>query len=45
MVEILVIRTYGFCLCGQLFSPKMKEPARKHLWAGWKEAVGRVLLK
>jgi glycerol kinase len=25
------------------FSPKMKEAKRKELWAGWKDAVGRVL--
>lgn len=28
----------------KVFSPKMKEETRKKLWAGWKEAVGRVLL-
>jgi glycerol kinase len=29
----------------RVFSPKMKEETRKHLWAGWKEAVSRVLLR
>jgi len=27
----------------QVFKPRMKEQARRALWAGWKEAVGRVL--
>ena len=29
----------------KMFSPKMKDQTRKHLWNGWKEAVGRVLSK
>ncbi len=29
----------------KVFSPGMKDETRRHLWAGWKEAVGRVLLK
>jgi glycerol kinase len=29
----------------KVFSPKMKEPVRRHLWEGWKTAVGRVLNK
>jgi len=29
----------------QVFSPGMKDTTRQHLWNGWKEAVGRVLLK
>ena len=29
----------------KVFSPRMKDKTRKHLWEGWKEAVGRVLLK
>jgi glycerol kinase len=29
----------------KVFRPRMKETVRKHLWNGWKEAVGRVLLK
>jgi glycerol kinase len=27
----------------RIFSPKMKEATRKHLWAGWKNAVDQVL--
>ncbi len=26
----------------RVFSPKMKEETRKHLWAGWKQAIGQV---
>jgi glycerol kinase len=29
----------------KVFSPKMNDGTRKHLWDGWKQAVGRVLLK
>jgi glycerol kinase len=29
----------------KVFSPRMKDETRKHLWDGWKEAVGRVLLR
>jgi glycerol kinase len=29
----------------KVFSSRMKQTIRKHLWDGWKEAIGRVLLK
>ncbi len=29
----------------RVFTPRMKEPVRRKLWAGWKAAVGRVLTR
>ena len=29
----------------KVFTPKMKDPERKKLWAGWKQAIGQVLTR
>ena len=39
----LVAAEAGFIAKSLLFTPKMKDPVRKKLWAGWKWAVNQVL--